>query len=124
MVDSHVAIPEDVTQVVNNMGKQEVTSDGIQFRNIHHESNLSLLFVDDAFYDKDNCASDADWKIRKKPETDLKKIEFNIDKPETGLKKIDFNITTNNNEIDDMNDDEIVHPSDDLDNDMYHNIDH
>ena len=41
-----------------------------------------------------------------------------------GLKKIDFNIITNNDEIDDMNDNEIVHPSDDLIDDMYNNIDH
>ena len=54
----------------------------------------------------------------------MKKIEFNIDKPETGLKKIDFNIITNNDEIDDMNDDEIVHPSDDLADDVYNNIDY
>lgn len=51
-------------------------------------------------------------------------IKFNINKPETGLKKIDFNIIANNNEFNDMNDNEMNHPSDDLADDMYNNIDH
>ena len=52
----------------------------------------------------------------------LKKLEFNIDKPEAGLKKIDFNITVNNDEIDDMNNNKVVSPSDDLTDDDYSNI--
>ena len=75
-------------------------------------------------YDNYSYTSRTNWEIEKTPETHSKKIEFNIDKPETGLKKVDFNIITNNDEIDDMNDDEIVHPSDDLNDDMYNNIDH
>ena len=49
-------------------------------------------------------------------------LEFNIYKPETGLKKIDSNINVIDNEIDDMNDEEVVHPSDDLTDDDYSNI--
>ena len=41
-VDSHVSIPEDIIQVVNDMGKQGVTPDGIQYHNIHHESTSDL----------------------------------------------------------------------------------
>ena len=74
MVYSQVSITEDVIQVVNDMVKQEVTPDRIQFRNIQHESILLDLFVDDDLYDDDSCVSDADWKIEKKPERDLKKI--------------------------------------------------
>ena len=54
----------------------------------------------------------------------MKKLEFNIDKPETSLKKIYFNIINTNDEIDDMNDDKMVHPSNDLTDDMYNNINH
>ena len=62
------------------------------------------------------------WEIEKTPETHPKKLEFDIDKPEIGLKKIDFNIIVNNNEIDDMNSYKVVHPSDDLPDDVYSNI--
>ena len=51
-------------------------------------------------------------------------LEFNIDKPETGLKKIDFNIIINNNEIDDINGNTMVHLIDDLTDDVYNNIDY
>ena len=61
------------------MVKQEVTPDGIQFRNIHHESILPDLFASNDIYDYDSYVSDADWKVGKKPETDLKKIGFGID---------------------------------------------
>ena len=69
------------------------------------------------------CAC-VDWEIEKTPKTHLKKLEFNIDKPETGLKKIDLNININKNEIDVMKDDKMVHPSDDLADDIYNNIDY
>ena len=78
-VDSHVSIPNHAIQVVNDMGKREVTPDGIQFRNIHHKSIILGLFVDNDLDNNDSYASDADHKIRREPETDLKKIEFNID---------------------------------------------
>ena len=62
------------------------------------------------------------WEIEKTPKTYSKKLEFNIDKPETGLKKIDFNININDDVIDNMNNKEVVHPSDDLKDDEYNNI--
>ena len=95
-----------------------------QCHNTHQESILSNTATESEIYYNYSYTSRINWEIEKTPETHLKKIEFNIDKPETGLKKIYFNIIANNNEMDDMNDDEIVHPSDDLDNDIYHNIDH
>ena len=63
-----------------------------------------------------------DWEIEKSPATHPKKLEFNIDKPEAGLKKIDFNITVNDDEIDDLNNNKVIHPSDDLTADDYSNI--
>ena len=95
-VDSQVSIPEDVIQVVNDMIKQEVTSDGIQFRNMHHHKSILLnLFANNDLYDDNSYASNADWKIGKKPETGLK-IEFDID--------------INDDEINDLNDTDAVSP--------------
>ena len=86
--------------------------------------NLSNTVTESDIHNYYSYTSRINWEIEKTPETHSKKIEFNIDKPETGLKKIYFNIITNNNEIDDMNDNEIVHPSDDLADNMYNNINH
>ena len=96
------------------MVKQEVTLDKIKFYNIYHELILLNLFTNGDLHDDDIYVSCADWKIEKKLEIDLKKIEFNIDKPETDLKKIEFNINNNNDEIDDMNDQEAVNLNDGL----------
>ena len=45
-----------------------------------------------------------------------------MDKLKTGLKKIDSNINVMDNEINNMNDKKVVHPSDDLTDDDYSNI--
>ena len=49
-------------------------------------------------------------------------LEFNVNKPETGLKKIYFTINVNEDDIDDMHNKKVVHPSNDLTNDAYSNI--
>ena len=95
-----------------------------QCHNTHQESILSNTVTESDIYDNYSYTSRINWEIEKTPETHSKKIEFNIDKPETGLKKIDFNIINNNDEIDDMNGNKMVHPIDDLADDMYNNIDH
>ena len=64
------------------------------------------------------------WEIEKTPETPSKKLEYNIDKPETGLKKMYFNIITNNDEIDDINNNNMVCHSKNLTNDVYSNTSH
>ena len=91
-----------------------MTLDKIQFYNIYHESILLDLFTNNDLYDADNYVLYVDWKTEKKPEIDLKKVEFNIDKPETDLKKIEFDINVNDDKIDDMNNNEIVHLNDGL----------
>ena len=48
--------------------------------------------------------------------------EFNINKPETDLKKTDFNINVNDYAINDINNKEAVHPSGDLTDDNGSNI--
>ena len=52
----------------------------------------------------------------------MKKLVFNIDKPETGLKKIDFNIITNNNKMDDMNKEKMDCHNNNPTNDVYSSI--
>ena len=92
-----------------------------QYYNTYQESILLNIVTESDIYDN-YCYTSCDiWEIEKTSETHPKKLEFNINKPETGLKKIDFNIIVNNNEIDDMNDNKIVYPSDDLTDDVYNN---
>ena len=97
------------------------TSD-IQYYSSHQEWVLSNIVTESYIYDNYSYASCVNWEIEKTPETHPKKLEFNINKPETGLKKIDFNIIVNDNEINDINDNKTVHPSDDLADDVYNNI--
>ena len=99
-VDSYMSIPKDVIKVVNDMGKQEITSDRIQLRNRHHKLILLDLFVDNDRNDDDSCASDTDQKIGKNLETYLMKIELDMD--------------IDNNEINDLNDKDAVHLNDGL----------
>ena len=89
-----------------------------------HDLDLSLLnlVTESDIYDKYSYAPCVDWEIEKTPEFYLKKLEFNLNKPESYLKKIDFNINVNDNKIDDMNDKEAVHSSDDTTDDDYSNI--
>ena len=68
-----IPMPDNVIQVVNDMGIQEGMPSGIQFRNIHHESTLADLFADNDFYDDDSCASDNDWGLNNNPEEDLRR---------------------------------------------------
>ena len=112
-------------RIVNDKpSNQGVKTADDQCHNTHQESILSNTVTGSDIYDNYSYTSRTNWEIKKTPETHSKKIEFNINKLETGLKKIDFNIITNNDEIHDMNDDEIVHSSDDLADDMYNNTNH
>ena len=112
-------------RIVNDKpSNQGVKTADDQCHNTHQESILSNTVTESDIYDNYSYTSCINWEIEKTPETHSKKLEFNIDKPETGLKKINFNIIINNDAIDDMNDNKIVHPSDDLADDMYNNIDH
>ena len=80
------------------------------------------VVTENDIYNNYSCTSCVYREIEKTFESYPKKLEYNIDKPETGLKKINFNIIVNNNEIDDMNNNKTVCPSDDLADDMYSNI--
>ena len=102
--------------------KQEMKSVGTPYYYIHHKSIISDVFTRSDICDNYSYTSYADWEIEKTPEANLMKWEFNIDKPETDLKKIGFNINVNEDKTNDMNDEEAVHPSNDLTNDDYSNI--
>ena len=98
-----MSITDDVIQVVNDMVKQKVTPDGIQFYNINHQSILSDLFTNGDLYDNNSYASYVDWKIGNELEIDLKKILF-----DTNVK---------DDVIADLNDEGAIHLKDDLSND-------
>ena len=83
---------------------------------------LLNIVTQSEIYDNYSYTSCVNWEIEKTPDTYQKKLKFDINRPEKGLKNIYFNISVNNNEIDDMNDDEIVHSIDDLVDDVCSNI--
>ena len=109
-------------RATNELINQRVNTDGVQCYITHQESILLDLVTESDIYNNYSYASCVNWEIEKTPETYPKKLEFNINKPETDLKKKDFNMNVNNHKIDDMNDKEVVHPSDDLPDDDYSNI--
>ena len=97
-------------------------TDGIQCYNTHQELVISNIVTESGIYDNYCYASCVNWEIKKTPETNSKKLEFNINKPETDLKKIYLKININDDEIDDLNNKKVVHPSNDLTGDDYNNI--
>ena len=63
-----VPLPEDVIQVVNEMGRQEGMPDGIQFHNKDKESTLSDLYTEDDSQDDNSCASNNNWRMEENAE--------------------------------------------------------
>ena len=113
----------DTRKANNELINQGVKIANVQYYNTHQESILSNIVIGSDIYDNYSYTSCVNWNIEKTSETYSKKLEFNIDKPETGLMKIDFNIIVNNDEINDLNDNKIVYPNDDLADDVHNNID-
>ena len=62
----------------------------IEFRNIHKESTLSDLLVDEDLNNDNSNASDQDWGLNKNPEYDLQMIDFDDDVNDTEVQ--DLNI--------------------------------
>ena len=79
---------KNTIQVTNELTKQKVKPDSIQCYNIHLESILSDLFTESDIYYNYSHTSFADWDIEKTPETNPKKLQFNIDKSKIDLKQI------------------------------------
>ena len=122
VTDSQMHITNNTRRAKNEFINQGVKIDGVQYYNTHQESIQSNIVKESDIYNNYTYTSCVNWEIEKTPETHSKKLEFNIDKPETGLKEIDSNININNNQIDDMNNKEVVHTSDDLKACDYNNI--
>ena len=57
---SQVYISNNVIQVISDLMKQEVKPDGIRCYNIHHESILSDLFINNDIYENDSYTSNVD----------------------------------------------------------------
>ena len=120
--DSQVHTTNTTKRATKELMKVRVQTNSVQYYKTRQESILLDLITESDIYDNYRYTSCINWEIEKTPEAHPKKLELKIDKPETVLKKIDFNININDNEIDDMNDKEIVHLSDDLIDDDYNNI--
>ena len=114
-------ITNNARKATNELINQGVNTNGVQCYNTHQESILLDMVTESDIYNNYSYISCYNWEIEKTPEAHPKKLESNIDKPETSLKKIDFIINVNDNEINDMNDEEVVHLSYDLTDDDYSN---
>ena len=96
-------MPQDLIQVVNEMGRQEGMLDAIKFCNIHKESSLLDLYIDDDFQEDKSCVFDTCNSNQKKEEN-----------TEKDLKKLEFDINVDDNEIKDLNDEHALHLNDGL----------
>ena len=112
----------DTRRAKNEFINQGVKTAGVKYYNIHRESILFNICTESDIYDNYSYVSCVNWEIEQALGTHPKQIEFNIDKPETALKRIDFNINTIDDEINDINKEKVAHPRDGLTNDNYSNI--
>ena len=87
-----IPMPDDVIEVVNQMGEDDGSTDGIVFFNIHKESSVDDMYRDVDSQDNSSCASDKSW--------DEKKDGGQID-----TKNIVYDDAVDDDEIDDLNED-------------------
>jgi len=90
---------QDVINIVNNLGKEEGSPDGIQFMNIDGRATLEDLYPDEEHED-DSCVSDIDYKT----ESDDEEEELSVDDSigdEIQLLEEEFNDEQNASEEDD-----------------------
>ena len=85
-------MPDDVIEVVNQMGEDDGSLDGIIFRNILKESTIDDMYEDVDSQDNSSCASDKSW--------DKKKDGGQIDQ-----KTIVYDDDVDDDEIDNLNKD-------------------
>ena len=112
----------DTRRAKNKLIDQGMKTANVHYYNTDQESIILNIVTESDIFNNYSYNSCVNWEIEKTPETRPKNLEFGIDKPETGLRKIDFNIIVNNDEINDMNGNTIVHPSDGLTDDICSNI--
>ena len=106
--DHQEHITNNTRKTKNVLIHQGVKTTNVQYYNTGQELILSNVVIESDIYDNYSYTSWVNWEIEKTSESYPKKLEFVINKPETGLKKIDFNIIVNNDEIDDMNNNNII----------------
>ena len=85
-----VPMPDDVIEVVKQMGEDNGSPDGIVFRNIRKESTMENIYGDVDSQDNSSCASNKSWNIRK-------------DGVQEDQKTIVYNNAVDDNEVDDLN---------------------
>ena len=110
-------------KVKNDLTNQGVQTVRFQYYITHQELILSKIVKESDICNNYSYISYVNWDIEKTHETHPKHLEFNINKPEAGLKKIDVNIIVNDNDINDVKNNKVIHPSDNLTADDYSNID-
>ena len=94
-------MPDDVIEVVNQMGKDEGIQDGTYFCNIFKESTLDDMYGDVDSQDDSSCASNKSW--------DKSKDGGQIDQ-----KNIMYDDAVDDDKIDDLNKEDVLHLRDDL----------
>ena len=85
-----IPMPDNVIEVVNDLGEQDDMPTRIEFRNIHQESIFADLFVDKDLNDGNSNTSDKDWGLNKNLEDDLQKITLDNNVDDTEMQ--DLNI--------------------------------
>ena len=85
-------MPDDVIEVVNQMGEDDEMPDGIHFCNILKESTLDDMYGDVNLQDDNSCASNKSWDMPKNGGQEDQKTMMYID-------------AVDDNEIDDLNKD-------------------
>ena len=83
-------MPDVIIEVVNQMGEDDGSPDGIVFRNIHKESIVEDMYGDTDSQDNSSCASDKSWDMLK-------------DSGQEGQKTIMYDDAVDDDKIDDLN---------------------
>ena len=122
VTDSQEHTTNNTRRAKNELINQGMKTDAVEYFNAHKKLILSNIVTESDIYNNYIYISCVNWAIEKTPGTHSKKLELNIDKPKLGLKKINFNINVIDNEINDMNNKEVVHQSNDLTADDYNSI--
>ena len=94
-------MPDNVINVVNQMGEDKGMPNGIVFCNTLKESNLDDMYGDVDSQDDSSCASDKSWDMSKEG-------------GQEDQKNIVYNDAVDDDEIDDLNKEDVRHLRDGL----------
>ena len=85
-----IPIPQDVIDLVNEMGEQEGIPDGIQFLNVHGKATLMDLYPAEE-HDDDSCVSDLDYTEESDIEDESLVVDVDIEEDPLLVEEIDDN---------------------------------